>query len=269
MSKNPFLKYVEAAQRQDENYSYLRAGTPSLAAEYADIKLQPQYVNKTLNDYAGDTAVDATKAAMTLAQTGISALDAGAYALDAVVKAPYRLAQTLAPDELEPAYPTEYGQFTKLLDDGLGFNIGKAKQTLGELGYSDVRKAQEAELHTGYSKEEIEAFKNQWTNQFSLQYQDLANKGANKLELEAFKSKFEDDYKQAYIQMMDKYQTSWDKSLGENAAILGKAFDTVLDNPALGFGAAIESSGYLVPSLAVSRGIAALQGAKLAATAWW
>jgi len=266
---NPFEKYLEASQRQYANHEYNIQAVRDLMPQIEPVKsLEGSFPkSKTFNDYVGDTAVDATKAAMTSAQTGISALDAGAYALDAVVKAPYRLAQALAPDELEPAYPTEYGQFSKLLNDNLGFNIGKAKQTLGELGYSDIRKKQEAELHTGYSEKEIEAFKNQWTNQFSLQYQDLANKGANKLELEAFKSKFEDNYKQAYTQMMDKYQTSWDKSLGENAAILGKAFDTVLDNPALGFGAAIESSGYLVPSLAVSRGIAALQGAKLAATA--
>jgi len=236
MSKNPFLKYVEAAQRQDENYSYLRAGTPSLAAEYADIKLQPQYVNKTLNDYAGDTAVDATKAAMTLAQTGISAIDAGAFAAEGLIGIARGIGSTVAPNYVAPPDIQEYGQFSKLLNDNLGFNIGKAKQTLGELGYSDIRKKQEAELHTGYSEKEIEAFKNQWTNQFSLQYQDLVNKGASPVELEAFKSKFEDDYKQAYIQMMDKYQTSWDKSLGENLDIMGHAFGKVMDNPALGFG---------------------------------
>ena len=41
---------------------------------------------------------------------------------------------------------------------------------------------------------------------------------------------------------------------------MGKAFGTVFDNPSLGVGAAIESTGYLAPSLLVSRGVAALQG---------
>ena len=98
MSKNPFLKYVEATVRQDKNYNYLRAGTPSLAAEYADIKLQPQYTNKTLNEHAGDTAVDATKAAMTLAQTGISALDLGAYSLGGLGSGAWGIAHAIAPE---------------------------------------------------------------------------------------------------------------------------------------------------------------------------
>ena len=248
MSKNPFLKYVEATARQDENYSYLRAGTPSLAAEYADIKLQPQYANKTLNEHAGDTAVDATKAAMTLAQTGISAIDAGAYAAEGLIGLARGIGSTVAPNYVAPADIQEYGQFSKLLDDYAGINIGKAKQQLGELGYSDIRKAQEQELHTGYTQEQIDAFNNEWANQFNLQYQDLANKGANALQLEGFKAKFNDDYKKAYAAFMDKNQTSWwDKSLGENLSITGKAFGTVLDNPSLGVGAATESIGYLLP----------------------
>ena len=116
---------------------------------------------------------------------------------------------------------------------------------------------------TFYTQEEIDAFNNQWANQYNLQYQDLANKGANALQLEGFKAKFNDDYKKAYAAFMDKYQTSWwDKSLGENLSITGKAFGTVLDNPSLGVGAATESIGYLLPSFAVSRGVAALQKAQ-------
>lgn len=260
---NPFEKYLEASQRQYANHEYNLQVVRELMPQIEPVKsLEGSFPkSKTLNDYAGDTAVDATKAAMTLAQTGISALDLGAYSLGGLGSSVLEIGHAIAPETIAKPVWNEYGLVTKALDDGLGFNINKAKQGLGELGYSDIRKEQEAELHTGYSKEEIEAFKNQWTNEFSLQYQDLANKGANPLQLEAFKSKFEGNYKKAYAQFMDKYQTSWDKPLGENLDIIGHAFGKVMDNPSLGAGAAIESTGYLFPSLAVSRGVAALQGA--------
>ena len=101
MSKNPFLKYVEATVRQDENYNYLRAGTPSLAAEYADIKLQPQYTNKTLNEHAGDTAVNAIKAGITAQQVATSAVDLALYAAGGYLSAGQLIGNKIAPNLID------------------------------------------------------------------------------------------------------------------------------------------------------------------------
>ena len=144
---NPFAKYLEATQRQQAKSSAILeewANTPSKPHQWIDIinqgqdnallvqqskaqKLYQAQPQKSVGDYLGDTAVDATKAAMTLAQTGISALDLGAYSLGGLASAVQQAGHEIAPNAIPQPKVPEYGQITKVLDDGLGFNIGKAK----------------------------------------------------------------------------------------------------------------------------------------------
>ncbi|MCB1712808.1 MAG: hypothetical protein KDH96_10120, partial [Candidatus Riesia sp.] len=169
---NPFAKYLEAVQRQDALFgTKLSRQSASVYDDYTppEDTIKP---TKTLDNYIGDTAVDVVKAGITAQQVATSAVDLALYAAGGYLSAGQLIGNKIAPNLIDAPVSYEYGMGTKQLKEGLGIDLNDAKKYWGDKYYSDIRKAQEQELHTGYTQEQIDAFNNQWANQYNLQYQD-------------------------------------------------------------------------------------------------
>ena len=272
---NPFEKYFQATERQHDKINRMTpnwevpASSPfvpfdtSLDARYSELN-KPYIPDPTLKS-AGDLLVDAAASALKIPTiVGGVAVGAADLALSAASK-PFEWAMdaghAVRPDLIPEPMDVGYGYIAKGLHDTIGYDPERAKRAIDDAMFSDARKIQEKEYQSGYTAAEDKAFQDSWTKDYQTQYTDLQQSGATEQQLKDFSTGFDKQYQQAAMERADKYQTSWDKPLSENIDIIGHGFNNLLENPSLALGGAIESAGYLLPSMAVSRGVLALEKA--------
>jgi len=261
---NPFEKYVQATFRQnakleDAKVTLMDTSLQALAPNFDNI------TKPNTGKSAGDLLVDAAASALKIPTIiGGVAVGAADLALSAASK-PFEWAMdaghAVRPDLIPEPMDVGYGYIAKGLHDTIGYDPERAKRAIDDAMFSDARKIQEKEYQSGYTAAEDKAFQDSWTKDYQAQYLDLQQSGATEQQLKDFTTGFDKQYQEAATQRADKYQTSWNKPLSENIDIIGHGFDNLLENPSLALGGAIESAGYLLPSMAVSRGVMALEKA--------
>lgn len=272
---NPFEKYVQASQRQTQKLSGALekwANTPStpieafdtsIAGRYADLSkpITPDPTLKSAGDLLVDAAASALKIPTIVGGVAVGAADLALSAASKPIEGYMRIGNALAPNLIPEPMDVGYGYIAKGLHDTIGYRPEEAKAFIDEKLFSDARKIQEKEYQSGYTAAEDKAFQDSWVSNYQAQVANLQKAGATEQQLKDFNTGFDKQYQEAATQRADKYQTSWDKPLSENIDIIGHGFDNLLENPSLALGGAIESAGYLLPSMAVSRGVMALEKA--------
>ena len=272
---NPFEKYFQATERQNDKINRMTpnwevpASSPfvpfdtSLDARYSELS-KPYTPDPTLKS-AGDLLVDAAASALKIPTiVGGVAVGAADLALSTASK-PFEWAMdaghAVRPDLIPEPMDVGYGYIAKGLHDTIGYRPEEAKAFIDEKLFSDARKIQEKEYQSGYTAAEDKAFQDSWVSNYQAQIANLQKAGATEQQLKDFNTGFDKQYQEAATQRADKYQTSWNKPLSENIDIIGHGFDNLLENPSLALGGAIESGGYLLPSMLVARGVLALEKA--------
>lgn len=272
---NPFEKYVQASQRQNQKLvdaANQWAATPSdpsatidtsLAARYADLgkPVTPDPTLKSAGDLLVDAAASAAKIPTIVGGVAVGAADLALSAASKPIEGYMRIGNALAPNLIPEPMDVGIGYIAKGLHDTIGYDPERAKQAIDDAMFSDARKIQEKEYQSGYTAAEDKAFQDSWVSNYQAQVANLQKAGATEQQLKDFNTGFDKQYQEAATQRADKYQTSWDKPLSENINIIGHGFNNLLENPSLALGGAIESAGYLLPSMAVSRGVLALEKA--------
>lgn len=271
---NPFEKYFIATERQQTRLNNIppKWDAPEAAFVPVNTSLEAQYPSvfkaytpdptlKSAGDLLVDAAASALKIPTIIGGVAVGAADLALSAASKPIEGYMRIGNALAPSLIPEPMDVGYGYIAKGLHDTIGYRPEEAKQAIDNAMFSDARKIQEKEYQSGYTAAEDKAFQDSWTKDYQTQYTDLQQSGATEQQLKDFSTGFDKQYQQAAMERADKYQTSWDKPLSENIDIIGHGFNNLLENPSLALGGAIESGGYLLPSMLVSRGVMALEKA--------
>lgn len=261
---NPFEKYVQATFRQNEKLesakvTLMDTTLQALAPNFDNIT-KPN-TGKSAGDLLVDAAASALKIPTIIGGVAVGAADLALSAASKPIEGYMRIGNALAPSLIPEPMDVGYGYIAKGLHDTIGYRPEEAKAFIDEKLFSDARKIQEKEYQSGYTAAEDKAFQDIWTKDYQAQIANLQKAGATEQQLKDFSAGFDKQYQDAATKRADKYQTSWNKPLSENIDIIRHGFDNLLENPSLALGGAIESGGYLLPSMLVSRGVLALEKA--------
>ena len=233
---NPFERYVQATFRQNEKLdnakvTLMDTSLQALAPNFDNIT-KPN-TGKSAGDLLVDAAASALKIPTIVGGVAVGAADLALSAASKPIEGYMRIGNALAPSLIPEPMDVGYGYIAKGLHDTIGYRPEEAKAFIDEKLFSDARKIQEKEYHSGYTAAEDKAFQDSWTKDYQTQYLNLQQAGATEQQLKDFSAGFDKQYQDAATKRADKYQTSWNKPFGENVDIIGHGFNNLLENPSL------------------------------------